>query len=98
LNIPSKVKIGGKIYEVSFTNLTSGSNKIYGGQSAIFRHWIKIQCDMPQAQKEETFLHEMIELIGEMNDLQLNHTQVSTLSNSLYQVIVDNEEIFRSEK
>lgn len=99
MNIPSKVKIGGKIFDVGLTNLTSTSgDKIYGGQSAVFRHWIKIQCDVPESQKEETFLHEIIELIGDMNDLKLNHTQISTLSNCLYQVICDNQSIFKGER
>jgi len=91
MNIPDNIKIGGKIFKIGLANLNKTDNrKEYGGQSSIFKHWIKIQCDMPDSQKEETLIHEIIEIIANMNDLGLNHTQISTLSNSLYQVLVDN--------
>lgn len=89
--IPEKIKIGGKLYSVLIANLNKEiGNKEYGGQTSLFKHWIKIQCDMPESQKKETLLHEIIEIINGMNDLGLNHTQISILSNYIYQVYIDN--------
>ncbi len=41
----------------------------------------------------ETSIHEIIEAINALNDLGMNHTQISTLSNCLTQVLTDNPKV-----
>ena len=41
----------------------------------------------------ETSIHEIIEAINALNDLEMNHTQISTLSNCLTQVLTDNPKV-----
>lgn len=95
MRIPNKIKISGHLVNVSLENLNNNlSGKAYGGQTDIFNQWIKLQLNMPQEQIESTLIHEIIEQINGLNDLNLNHTQISVLATSIHQVLNDNLDLF----
>lgn len=88
--IPSKIKIGGYTYEVIVEKreVNHGTNSFGSANTRYLR--ILIEEDLPQQQKESTLIHEIIEMIDSNFDLQLSHQTISTISDSLYQVLVDN--------
>ena len=45
--------------------------------------------------ESEVFMHEIFEVINDRCDLQLKHSQLSTLSEVLWQIITDNDLDFR---
>ena len=51
---------------------------------------IVIDINAAKCVREETILHEVIESINSICQLELNHKELSTLSAVLHQVLVDN--------
>lgn len=96
MNIPSKLKVGGKIYTVEKTEeLTIGDR--YMGECIYTTLSIRIVPCKAKQMEEITFLHEMIHAI--FNHLgYTNHSEkkVDELANALHMVIVDNPDIFSS--
>jgi len=89
MKIPKTIKIGGKTHEVTIKDSEKGGNTNQGSAGV----WsLKIWLDKNQAQEamEETLLHEIIELIKEANDLDISHQSISTMAESIYQVLKDN--------
>ena len=87
--IPNKLKIGGHEYSVTETdNLLRDSQA--AGHSCGNGLYIGIDSSMPQSNKESTLLHEIIEQINYLNNLNLPHQVISTLETSLYQVFTEN--------
>jgi hypothetical protein len=42
-----------------------------------------------------TLLHEVIEVINEENELKLEHRAIQTLATQLFQVLKDNQDVFK---
>lgn len=95
MNIPEKIKIGGKTYNVEITNnislgLDCTAEIIYSQQK------IKIR---PQArEKEETdLLHEMLHGIFDFYGYSEHDEElIDRLANTLHMVIQDNQTIFKT--
>lgn len=92
LRIPNKIHVFGQKIDVS---LTSTPEEIPGKGVILGRYTPKDQTivlynnpSKPEV-AASNFIHETIEAIDCLGDLQMNHTQISTLSSALHQVFGD---------
>lgn len=90
MQIPKTIKIGGHEIDVLHQEWSTGLL----GSSHIVPNKIYINSASCQSQQEATLLHEILEHINDVCDLQLAHSQISTLETMLYQVLVDNNLCF----
>lgn len=89
MKIPDKINICGQIISVVIDDkLLSHHSDI--GQYHKIRNEITIDSNINQDTKESVFIHEIVEAICFMNDIELEHQTISTISNQLYQVLSDN--------
>lgn len=88
MEIPKKLKIGGRIYEVILKSEKDGNTN----QGSVSNWFLKIWIEesQPKDGQEETLLHEIIEVIKANNNLEMSHQTIATLSNNLFQVLKDN--------
>ena len=92
MNIPSKIKILGHIYEVILRDRETedGGERNPGTCDNKFcRIWI--DNTWAESQQEETLLHEICEAINFILDLELDHKQLTSIAASFYQVFKDNQ-------
>ncbi|TKC15687.1 ImmA/IrrE family metallo-endopeptidase [Robertmurraya kyonggiensis] len=95
--VPNKVNIAGIEYMV---NQVEGLAEEQEVQGQVFYHkgLIKIDANMTEDKKEQTFVHEMFHAIMEEAGFQEQEEEtVSRLSNVLYQVLKDNSFAFGKE-
>ena len=85
MKIPKTLKIGGHIVEVEMTDKESRSGTYYG-----FKNHITIHKEGHETIQEVSLIHEILEYIIGMNDIELNHTALTTIAEGLYQVLKDN--------
>lgn len=90
--IPEKIKIGGMFYRVS-ENRKLARDRDSSGESCGNDLWITIDTTLSRQNQETTLLHEIIEQINAVYDLDLEHHKISLLEAALYQVIMDNPDI-----
>ncbi len=83
------LKICGHIYTLKFTNRPLLNQATVGTMSANSLS-IEISTIFPQSRQEEAILHEIIEALNFHLDLKLEHSQLSSLSEGLFQVFADN--------
>jgi len=89
----SNVKVLGFDIPIKFINKQNfcGSHiGVYKGKENV----ILIDDTLEKQVKEETILHEIIEAINMNLELSLEHPQITALAHSLYQVWVDNDDVF----
>jgi len=89
MNIPDSIKIAGhtiSVEKVSAMDCTSP------GEYNNFMQRIQLREDSqsPQDQQDEAFLHEIIEAIKALNNLEIDHTHLTVLSENLYQIMTCN--------
>jgi len=93
MKIPRTLKIGGKKIRVvvHISNDVDDVEDIGEWDG----HYYIIQLDKlknaPIERIEECFLHEIIEAINGLYELNLSHWKINTLSEVLYQIIKDNK-------
>ena len=78
MNLPSRIKIGGLDIDVVFSDLETN----YG----FYRHErseIQISQNLSNAQKYATFIHEVIEAMNMIYDIDLKHHQICLLETAL---------------
>ena len=96
MNIPKKLKIGGKVYTVEITDkLFLGNANV----SAEIMHNDLVIRVSPQAQgkMEADFLHELIHgIFDHLGYRDHDEKRVDELAQALYMVIVDNPDVFDS--
>ena len=96
MNIPKKLKIGGKVYTVEITdNLFLGNANV---SAEIMYNDLVIRVS-PQAQgkMEADFLHELIHgIFDHLGYRDHDEKRVDELAQALYMVIVDNPDVFDS--
>lgn len=96
MNIPKKLKIGGKVYTVEITdNLFLGNANV---SAEIMYNDLVIRVS-PQAQgkMEADFLHELIHgIFDHLGYRDHDEKCVDELAQALYMVIVDNPDVFDS--
>jgi hypothetical protein len=92
MKIPSKIKVLGKTVTVKLVHPTE-IDTTADWDSEWYTIRIKNLDDpkYPEEKKEEGFLHEIIEAINDLCDLNINHYPLTTLSECLYQVMKDNK-------
>jgi hypothetical protein len=89
MDIPKQIKIGGHVYDVEMDPklyLTEGSP----GTILHFAKKIAIDPNTAESYQAECLLHEIIEALNRNNELDLAHTQITALSEGLFQVLRDN--------
>jgi hypothetical protein len=92
-----KVRILGHNYSLSEKdNLGRDINAI--GQSCANSQTIKIDSSLPLENKQTTLLHEIIEQLVYMLELDLEHNKIQSLEDGLFNVIQDNKGIFNFEE
>lgn len=88
MKIPKEIKIGGHVFSVSQVKAKELSDS---GDCDCWHHSIRINVDgTPESNQAETLLHEIIEAISRKNNLKLDHTVLTVLSESLFAVSRDN--------
>jgi len=88
--IPNKINILGRDFTVSIRNREhDGTGELASSRYAAQCIWIEKDCHI-QVQ-EESLIHEMIEMLNTMLELDLEHHKISSLGVSLYQVLYENK-------
>lgn len=94
MGLPEKIKIGGFIINVEeIENLIVKRNNL--GEYSPTTNKISIDKSVTEQQKEETLLHEIMEAINCIYDIDLNHHQISIIATVLHQVLKDNELVIK---
>lgn len=98
MNIPDKVKIGYKDYDVILHNhdVANGTELCYG-TIEYEQGKINISDIYSKDLKNCTFVHECLHGIDELVEAKLTEDQVRLISKGLYNFIKDNPEVFTSE-
>jgi len=91
MKIPTKIKIGGHIFDIYKEDRSKNGIDGKLGSCNAARNTIWLDTNQPQTQLENTLLHEIIEAINWQQQLELDHKTISQLENALYQVLHDNE-------
>lgn len=97
MNIPDKIKIGGYIVEVKEQEHLTLERANQGEYHPMTQE-IFIDPAMTEQQKQETFIHEVLEAITSIYDIDIEHKDLSNIATVLHQVIKDNPGIFIVEK
>jgi len=89
VNIPKAIKSGGhwiKVEKVPTRNIDNS------GTFDTYHRLIRIREDVgiPESVIAETFLHEILEVIKICNNLEIDHTHLTILSEHLFQIMRDN--------
>jgi hypothetical protein len=90
--LPTKVRIGGKDYEIIKTNLAFTDS--LQGQISYGELKIRLEESLPEQNGEEVLLHEIIHGVFNHMRIEQDEELVEKLGNGLYQVISDNPHIF----
>ena len=98
MRIPEKIKIGAKVYAVEETkNLSLGSAN-YSGEIDYCDLVIRV-CPNAPRKMEADLLHEMMHGIFDfLGYKDHDEKQIDELANALHMVILDNPELFMTEK
>ena len=90
MKIPGNLKIGGFQWNVKEVENLMNDRELLG-EMAPREQEIIIEKGSSEQQKEETLLHEIIEVLNWMYNIKLEHYQIELLGVSLHQVLKDNE-------
>jgi hypothetical protein len=93
--IPKEIKIGGHIIEIKIVPMKDFGTANTGGDYQSQYNLIRIGQENSESMQAEILLHEIIEYLAGMLELELEHRQVSALTYNLFQVLRDNELSFR---
>ena len=88
MQIPKKIKIGGFIIEVIYENNLM-TDRQHTGEYHPRIQTIKIDKDCSEQEKEEVFVHELLEAIKAIYNIELYHRELTLLATVLHQVIKD---------
>ena len=88
--IIDKLKLGGLTFKVIPIDPGLYGNDAEWSACSLMelKIWVNESCT--KEQQVTGILHEVIELVNDMNDLGLTHIQISVLENFLYQAYKDN--------
>lgn len=96
MNIPKKVKIGFKTYEIQKLNSDVIANsKVCYGSIQYNDGTINISTLHSEDMQKCTLIHESIHGIDDIFDIGLEEEQVVKLGKGIYQFIIDNPNIFK---
>lgn len=90
MNIPDKIKILGHGYDVRINQESRLGN---GASGCVCSNMLRINMDptVPESRQAETFLHEIFEALKFHLELDLEHKDLTALSEGLFAVLRDNE-------
>lgn len=94
MNIPEKIKIGGKTYKVEETKNLNLGNTNYSGEIDYMDLVIRI---VPSAKEkmEADFIHEVLHgIFNHLGYTDHDEKKIDELANALYMVIQDNPNVF----
>ncbi|WP_167957958.1 hypothetical protein [Anaerosporobacter faecicola] len=94
MNIPDKVKVGYKEYEVQMEKHLDDETNLLYGCCYYEEETIKLCTKYTENQQKCTLVHELVHAIDNMNDIGLTEDQVVKLGKGLYQLIKDNPNMF----
>jgi hypothetical protein len=98
LKIPSELNILGIPVKVVFRQDGELSISASASHSAWYNKiWITNNPERSSQAQAQDLLHEIMEAINGANDLKLDHTVLSTIASSLFQVLSDNRLLFAEE-
>ena len=88
MNIPTKIKVGAIWWEVKEVEwLEIDSSSVDCGDQNPITQVIRLNNKLSPEMKGLTFLHELLHVINP----ELEHSSVEMMSQTLYQVLTDNE-------
>ena len=89
MKIPKKLKIGSHVYNVE--HVDRGETDL--GLCSPVKNEIIINSNpgISLSQQESTLIHEILEAIDYNYQLELNHKQITIISEAYYQVLKDNK-------
>ena len=90
MKIPDKIKLGGHSINIEFADTRHIDN---AGSFNSYHNLIRLEKeeDKPEDNIAECLLHEICEAIKSKNNLTIDHTYLTVLSECLFQVLRDNE-------
>ncbi len=95
MQIPKVLKIGGCNWEVI------NSDVVYENECLGLCDPNKLEIILEEKlipeQKKLVFVHEIVEAIMSLCEIEIEHKDITNISNMLHQIIVDNKEIFSDE-
>jgi hypothetical protein len=94
MKITDKIKIAGQVYDVKY-NSKMPSKRGHNGECDSMDNEITIDPNLKMARQEQVLIHEIIEAINMEYPLELEHVQIEMLEVALYQIIVDNPDMFK---
>ena len=99
MNIPKKVKIGYKDYEViQASGPLENNNKLCYGCIDYDSGKLNIATDYSTDTINNTFIHECLHGIDDVTEIGLTEEQINTLAGGIYAWIKDNPKIFKEVK
>jgi hypothetical protein len=92
MEIPETIKIGAHVFTVEMVqNLRNENGGGVCGMCNGAECRIRINPGYPQSTNEATLIHEVIEAINYLYELGLEHQQITSLEEVLYQVLKENK-------
>ena len=91
MKIPEKLKILGHEYRVSFDSKLFMRENVGGGKACGNDLSIVLAGGMPESREAEVLLHEIIEMVRYTLQIEMNHEDLSALSEGLFAVFRDND-------
>lgn len=91
MKIPKRLNILGLDYKVVFRQDGKDSISNSASHSSWFNKiWITNDAERSEKAQAQDLVHEIMEVINQAHDLKLEHTLLSTIASSLFQVLSDN--------
>lgn len=94
MKIPNRIKLYGQDIDINLTTtpeVIPGKGRILGRYDPAVQEITLYNNTEKPCVAEANYIHEVIEAIDVLGDLQLNHTQISALASSLHQVFTTQE-------
>ena len=95
MEIPSKVKILGHEYLVCYDEKIFMTENSGCAKACANTLEIKLSPQVPESRQAEAFMHEIFEMIKYTLNIELEHSDLSAVSEILFAVIRDNKLDFR---
>ncbi len=96
MKIPPKVKIGGFIYDIEFTDNLKLGNINCSAEIDYKELKIRICKGQAKSKQEHDFLHEMFHAIYDFIGINEHDEQhIDLLASALHAIIIDNSEMFK---
>jgi hypothetical protein len=94
----TSLKIGGHDYAIRYHEAWGAAHSQTLGSVVFERGEILLDTDPCESRRDETLIHEILEVLNYHHELSLPHPHITTLSEGLYQVLVDNDGFWRGRK